>query len=78
MYDPDLYRDREEIEQWKARDPIKLLCARLEAQGALGADGLGAFERKADAVIGAAVAEADEGPLEPVTGLLEDVYTRPG
>jgi pyruvate dehydrogenase E1 component alpha subunit len=78
MYDPDLYRDREEIDQWKARDPIKLLCAALEAQGALGADGLGALERKADGVIAAAVAEADAGPLEPVTGLVDDVYTRPG
>ena len=29
MYDPDLYRDKAEIEQWKERDPLLVLEARL-------------------------------------------------
>ena len=28
MYDPDLYRDKAEVEQWKERDPIDVLRPR--------------------------------------------------
>ena len=31
MFDPDLYRDPEEIERWKERDPITTFAARLAA-----------------------------------------------
>ena len=31
MYDPDLYRDKAEIERWKERDPLLVLEARLRA-----------------------------------------------
>jgi TPP-dependent pyruvate/acetoin dehydrogenase alpha subunit len=76
MYDADLYRSREEIERWKARDPIALLRTRLEAAGALSAEGLAALEREVEAEIAAAVAEAEAGAPEPVDGLTDDVYTR--
>jgi pyruvate dehydrogenase E1 component alpha subunit len=76
MYDPDLYRTREEIERWKAQDPIKRLRTQLEAEGALDAEGLAALEDEADKAIAAAVAEAEKGALEPVAGLVDDVYTR--
>jgi pyruvate dehydrogenase E1 component alpha subunit len=76
MYDADLYRPREEIERWKARDPIALSRARLEAGGALSAERLAAIERQVEAQVGAAVAEADAGPLEPLEGLTDDVHTK--
>jgi pyruvate dehydrogenase E1 component alpha subunit len=75
MYDPDLYRAREEIERWKARDPITLSRARLAAVGALPPERWTALEDEARAVIAAAVAEAEAGPLEPVETLAEDVCT---
>ena len=34
MYDPELYRSKEEVEEWKRRDPIPALAARLSADGA--------------------------------------------
>lgn len=76
MYDADLYRSREEIERWKARDPIALLRARLEPAGALSAERLAALEREVEAEIAAAVTEAEAGVPEPVDGLTDDVYTR--
>ena len=33
MFDPQLYRDKQEIEEWKHRDPIATFQARLQAQG---------------------------------------------
>ena len=35
MFDPDLYRDKSEVEQWKTRGPIHTFSARLKAQGDL-------------------------------------------
>ena len=73
MYDPDLYRSKDEIAAWKQRDPIRLLRAHLEAQGLLAAETLGRLEAEADAEVAGAVAEAEAGPLEPVDDLLRDV-----
>ena len=32
MYDPELYRDKQEVEEWKKRDPIERLIDSLKAQ----------------------------------------------
>jgi pyruvate dehydrogenase E1 component alpha subunit len=77
MYDPDLYRTRDEIERWKARDPIALFTASLQAGGALSAADLDAVEASVAAEVAAAVAEAEAGPWEPVEDLVKDVYTEP-
>jgi len=78
MYDPDLYRSREEIERWKTRDPIGLFTAALRAAGVLGEGDVAAIERAVAREVDAAVAEAEAGPWEPVERLLDDVYTPPG
>jgi pyruvate dehydrogenase E1 component alpha subunit len=75
MYDPDLYRAKDEIEGWKARDPIARLTAGLRAQGVLAEADVAAIERAVGAEVEVAVAEAEAGPWEPVEDLLTDVYT---
>jgi pyruvate dehydrogenase E1 component alpha subunit len=75
MYDPDLYRSKDEIEQWKARDPIELFSARLRAWGLLAETDLTALEAAVAAEIEEAVATAEAGPWEPVEDLTKDVYT---
>jgi pyruvate dehydrogenase E1 component alpha subunit len=77
MYDPDLYRTKDEIERWKARDPITLFAASLRERGALTSADLAALEASVAAEVEAAVAEAEAGPWEPVEDLLKDVYTEP-
>jgi TPP-dependent pyruvate/acetoin dehydrogenase alpha subunit len=75
MYDPDLYRTKEEIERWKARDPIALFTAALREQGLLTDEDIAALEASVGAEIAAAVVEAEAGPWEPVENLLRDVHT---
>jgi pyruvate dehydrogenase E1 component alpha subunit len=78
MYDPDLYRPKEEIERWKQRDPILLLRALMEEHELLPSQRLRDLEGEVAAEIAAAVAFAEGGPLEPVEDLLRDVYTPAG
>ncbi|HSL73836.1 MAG TPA: pyruvate dehydrogenase (acetyl-transferring) E1 component subunit alpha [Ilumatobacteraceae bacterium] len=69
MFDPDLYRDREEIEAWKQRDPITTFTARLlEAEFVTDAD-VEAMWDEARAETEQAVEAADAAPLEPVEQL---------
>ena len=75
MFDPELYRDKAEVEAWRQRDPIKGYSARLIADGLLDAAAVAALETEAAAEVEAAVAFAEAGTLEPVEDLLCDVYT---
>jgi pyruvate dehydrogenase E1 component alpha subunit len=76
MYDPELYRLKAEVEQWKQRDPIVLLRTRLEREGILTATEMAALDRDTEAATSGAVAFAEAGEWEPVADLLKDVYTR--
>jgi pyruvate dehydrogenase E1 component subunit alpha len=76
MYDPELYRTKEEVEQWRLRDPIVTYVARLREQRLLDGADLAQIETETAAEVDAAVRVAEEGPWEPVEDLLKDVYTR--
>jgi len=75
MYDPELYRTKEEVEQWKQRDPIQTLASTLRAHQLLTDADLAALERAVAAEVAAAVQYAEEGPWEPVEDLTRDVTT---
>jgi pyruvate dehydrogenase E1 component alpha subunit len=75
MYDPDLYRDKAEIEGWKHRDPIPSLASRLEAEGALGPGDLETMEAVIADELGSAEAQADAGSFEPLEELTRFVYS---
>jgi len=77
MYDPELYREKAEVERWKARDPIALFTAALRDRALLAEEALRA-ETSVEAEIEAAVLEAEAGPWEPVEDLLVDVHTGRG
>ena len=77
MYDPDLYRSKDEVEGWKARDPIGRFTANLRERGLVDDAALAAIESSVAAEVDAAQAEAEAGPWEPVEDLLRDVYTVP-
>lgn len=74
MYDPELYRDKAEVAQWKEHDPIVELDRRLRASGELDDAGRAAMEAAVAAEIDAAVAFAEAGTLEPVEHLTRHVY----
>jgi pyruvate dehydrogenase E1 component alpha subunit len=75
MFDPELYREKTEVEAWKARGPIHTFSARLKAQGSLNEDEFLALDKAAQSEVDAAVAFAESSKLEPVKDLLRHVYT---
>lgn len=75
MYDPELYRSKAEVEEWKARDPIPALEGLMREWKAIGSEDLPKLERQIASEIDEAVAFADASPWEPVEDLAKDVYT---
>lgn len=75
MYDPELYRDKAEVAEWRERhDPIRILFDRMVADGQIDADALAGIEQDADAEIERAVAFADASPEEGVETLMRHLY----
>lgn len=72
--DANKYRSKEEIEEWKARDPIPRLRAWLEAEKIMTAEELDAIEKRASDDIEAAVEYASKSPEPSLDTILEDVY----
>jgi pyruvate dehydrogenase E1 component alpha subunit len=75
MYDPQLYRDKQEVEEWKQRDPIALFQTRLREQALINDDDLKQLEDEVAAEIAGAIEFAEAGTLEPVEDLTKFVYS---
>jgi len=75
MYDAELYRTKDEVEQWRQRDPIPLFVGKLREWGLLAETDLAASEQRVAAEVAAAVQFAEAGPWEPVEHLARDVCT---
>lgn len=75
MFDPDLYRDKAEIEEWKKRGPIHTFSARLKVEGKLTEAEFLALDAQAEREVQEAVAFADAAQWEPVEHLTQDVYS---
>jgi pyruvate dehydrogenase E1 component alpha subunit len=78
MFDPELYRDKEEVASWKERDPIALFRDRLRAAELLTDEEDGRLEAFAAEEMAAAVAFAEAGTWEPLEDLERFVYSEPG
>jgi len=63
MYDPDRYRDKSEIDQWKTRDPLLVAAAALRERRIDDA-ALAAVDHEVMAEVDAAVSAAEAGTLE--------------
>jgi pyruvate dehydrogenase E1 component alpha subunit len=74
MYDPELYRTKAEVEEWKQRDPIPAFQHRLEASGLVAAKEVVAIEAEIEAELARAVRFADESPWEAYEAMAADVY----
>jgi TPP-dependent pyruvate/acetoin dehydrogenase alpha subunit len=75
MYDAELYRSKDEVEQWKARCPVTNFTALLRERGELTEADIASIEGAVAREIEEAVAFAEAGEWEPVEDLLKDVYT---
>ncbi len=74
MYDPDLYRPKEEVESWKQHDPIPALVGVLKAADLLTDEDLAELERSVAAEIAASIEFAEGGTFEAVEDLERFVY----
>ncbi len=74
MFDPDLYRTKAEIEQWKLRDPIVTHTSRLIADALVTEAEVEQLWAEARSEIEAAVAAAERGTDEGVETLTRHVY----
>ncbi len=74
MFDAQLYRDKAEVEAWKAKDPITRFQGWAEENGLVHPEDVDNIRAAALAEIDAAVAFAEAGEWEPVEELTRFVY----
>jgi pyruvate dehydrogenase E1 component alpha subunit len=75
MYDPELYRSKSEVEQWRQRDPIPAYSRCLKGDGLLTDADLAQIEAGIAAELDDAIRFAEESPWEPPESLPTDVYS---
>jgi pyruvate dehydrogenase E1 component alpha subunit len=73
--DPQPYRTKEEVEQWKQRDPIVLFRKRVTGEGKIAAEELDAVDAAFKKEMEAAVQFARESPEPEVESALQDIFT---
>jgi pyruvate dehydrogenase E1 component subunit alpha len=78
MYDPELYRNKAEVEEWKKRDPIATLSRQLKDDALMTDAEFTQIEREVAAELEDAVAFAEAGSWEPIEDLTRFVYSERG
>jgi pyruvate dehydrogenase E1 component alpha subunit len=68
------YRTRDEVEEYRRRDPIKVLAERMRADGTLDDAGWSALEAEVKAEVDDAYTFAEESPDPDLSELYADVY----
>ncbi len=74
MADPEEYRTKEQVAEWRKRDPIELFSKRLIDEGAIDATGVQELDDAAVKRVDEAVAFADASPFPTPESLYDDVY----
>src|ERR1700728_4809687 len=78
MADPEDYRTKEEVLQWRERDPIPAFAGLLEREGTLTAEQREQIDRDATARVEEAVEFAERSPFPGPDTLYDDVYVLDG
>ncbi|TCM78624.1 pyruvate dehydrogenase (acetyl-transferring) E1 component subunit alpha [Rhodovulum steppense] len=76
MFDAQLYRDKREVEEWRAKGPILRFRGWLLETGLIHEDDVTRLEAEVEAEIDAAVAFAEAGAWEPVETLARHVMAQ--
>jgi pyruvate dehydrogenase E1 component alpha subunit len=74
MADPEEYRTKEEVEEWRERDPIKAFADRLVDEKVLKEDDVEKLDQEAIETVDEAVKFADESPFPDLDALYDEVY----
>lgn len=72
--DPEVYRSKEEVEEWREKDPIESFGARLVEEGVIPAGELEEISREVEARVLDAVEFAEGSPEPPLESLYDNLY----
>ena len=72
--DPEVYRTKEEVEEWRKKDPITVFRDRLLADGVISEGEVGQMRERIEQRVVAAVAFADASPEPPLESLYDHLY----
>jgi pyruvate dehydrogenase E1 component alpha subunit len=72
--DPEVYREKEEVEEWQRRDPIDSFATRLLEEKVLSGEEVQTMREEADGTVVAAVEFADNSPEPPLDSLYDHLY----
>jgi pyruvate dehydrogenase E1 component alpha subunit len=75
MFDPERYRDKAEVKEWKKRDPISTFTNLLQDEGLLDEDELNEIYKRIAEEVEASVEFSEKGIDEPVDTLSRFVYS---
>jgi TPP-dependent pyruvate/acetoin dehydrogenase alpha subunit len=76
MYDAELYRSKEEVEEHKKEDPIEDFQGRAVGDGLVTQTDIDAIEADAAKEIADAIEFAEEGEWEPIEDITRHTYAR--
>ncbi|MPZ23188.1 MAG: pyruvate dehydrogenase (acetyl-transferring) E1 component subunit alpha [Dehalococcoidia bacterium] len=74
MADAELYRDKDEVTEWRARDAIEGMRRELDESGVLGEGEFDRLQSEVDDEVERAAAFAEESPEPPLESLHQKVY----
>jgi pyruvate dehydrogenase E1 component alpha subunit len=74
MADPEEYRSKEEVEEWRERDPIKAFSDRLVDEKVMKKEDVEKLDEQAIEAVDEAVQFADESPFPELDSLYDEVY----
>jgi len=74
MADPEQYRSKDEVEDWRRRDPLATFPARLADEGVLTEQDVERLDEEAVAAVDEAVEYAERSPFPALDSLYDDIY----
>ena len=72
--DPEVYREKDEVEEWRAKDPIEAFAKRCIDEDVISEDDLEKIRERAESDVLDAVKFADESPEPPLETMYESLY----
>jgi pyruvate dehydrogenase E1 component alpha subunit len=72
--DPEVYREKEEVEEWQRKDPVETFAKRLVEEKVVSEEEVGKVREQAEADVIAAVEFADASPEPPLESLYDHLY----
>ncbi|MGA7436180.1 MAG: thiamine pyrophosphate-dependent enzyme, partial [Solirubrobacterales bacterium] len=72
--DPEIYREKEEVEEWKAKDPIETFIEACTSAGVLEESDVEEIREEADLTVKKAVEFAEASPEPPLESLYDELY----